>query len=252
MANKNGASRDTPPMPTSRGSLLSNTRLAGCIYLAIIGLGLFGEVFVRGALVVGGDAASTAISILESQGLWRSGIGGDLFMQVLDLPLIVFFYLLLRPVSKPLALLATALNIVQTCVLAANKLTLIGALLMLQRSVSGMAASPENLQDFAYVAINLHGYGFGVGLIFFGFACVVRGYLMFHSGFVPRFLGVLFAIAGLSYLVNSFALLLAPKLASLLFPAVLLPALVGELAVSFWLLLTKYRLPNQVPSSSGS
>jgi hypothetical protein len=52
-------------------------------------------------------------------------------MHVLDVPLIVFFYLLLKPVSHPLALLATVFNVVQTCVLALNKLTLLGALSLL-------------------------------------------------------------------------------------------------------------------------
>jgi hypothetical protein len=234
-------------MPVFRASLLSSTRLAGFIYFAIICLGVFGEVFVRGALVVSGNPSSTAASILASQSLWRTGIATDLLMHVLDVPLIVFFYLLLKPVSAPLALLATALNLVQTCVLAANKLSLVAALLMLQRSVSATASSPQDLHDLAYVAINLHGYGFGVGLIFFGFSCLVRGYLMLHSNFVPRIFGILLAIAGACYVVNSFALLLSPALAAVLFPAILLPALVGELALSLWLLLTNYKLSDQVP-----
>jgi flagellar biosynthesis protein FliR len=77
------------------------------MYLAIIGLGLFGEAAVRGSLVVAGDAAATASNIIASQSLWRTGIATDLLMHVLDVPLIVFFYLLLKPVSYPLALLAT-------------------------------------------------------------------------------------------------------------------------------------------------
>jgi hypothetical protein len=233
-------------MPALRASFLNSTRLAGCIYLAIIGLGAFGEVFVRGSLVVSGNAPSTATSILASHVLWRSGIATDLLMHVLDVPLIVFFYFLLKPVSKPLALLATALNVVQTCVLAANKLSLVAVILMLERSVSATAVSPQGLHDLAYVAIKLHGYGFGVGLIFFGFACMVRGYLIFHSDFVPRIYGVLLAVAGISYLANSFALILSPTIAAVLFPTILLPALVGELALSLWLLLTKYKPGNQV------
>lgn len=44
------------------------------------------------------------------------------------------------------------------------------------------------------------------------------------------------ALAGVSYLVNSLALLLAPAVASALFPAVLLPAFVGELSLALWLI----------------
>ena len=230
-------------MPTATPPTLISARVAGLMYLAIIGLGLFGEVFVRAALVVGGDVAATATNILAAEQLWRTGIATDLVMHVLDVPLIVFFYLLLKPVSHPLALLATAFNIVQTCVLAANKLTLVAALSLLKSA--GVSANLADAQALASLAINLHGYGFGIGLIFFGFTCVLRGYLIVKSGYVPRVLGVLLVVAGIGYLVNSFALLVAPRLAAMLFPAVLLPALVAELALSVWLLFTNERTLQQ-------
>lgn len=212
-------------------------RLGGLIYLLIIALGLFGEVFVRGELIVSGDAAGTAANIRASQDLWRAGIAGDLLMHVLDVPLIVILYLLLKPVSRSLALLATFLNIVQTSVLAANKLTLIVPLLTLPGTLSLGALTRPELDALSYLSIQLHGHGFAVGLVFFGMASLVRGYLLFKSGYVPRILGVLLGLAGLSYLVNSFALLLAPSLAATLFPAILLPALVGEAALCLWLVV---------------
>ena len=222
---------------TAHHPTLVSPRVAGALYLAIIALGLFGEAVVRGTLVVSGDAANTASQILGSQTLWRVGISTDLLMHVLDVPLIVFFYLLLRPVSQPIALLATVFNIVQTCVLAGNKLTLVAALAILGPAGSAKAES----HALASLAIELHGYGFGIGLVFFGLACVARGYLLFQSGFVPRAIGVLLGLAGISYLVNSFALLLSPSFAAVLFPAVLLPAFLGELFLSVWLLFTSDR-----------
>ena len=230
-------------MPTPTPSTLISARAAGAIYLAIIGLGLFGEVFVRGSLVVGGDIAATASNILGSQLLWRIGIATDLVMHVLDVPLIVFFYLLLKPVSYPLALLATAFNVVQTCVLAINKLSLVAALSLLNSSV--LAAGQVDSHALALFTVNLHSHGFAIGLIFFGLACLVRGYLILQSGYVPRILGALLGLAGIVYLVNSFALLLSPSLASLLFPAVLLPAFVAELALSLWLLFADERVLQQ-------
>jgi Domain of unknown function (DUF4386) len=89
----------------------------------------------------------------------------------------------------------------------------------------------------SYLAIQLHGHGFAIGLIFFGVASLVRGYLIFKSGYFPKILGLLLGIAGVSYLVNSTALLLAPALASAMFPAILLPAFVGELALCLWLIV---------------
>ena len=60
----------------------SYARIAGVFYLVIILLGMFGELYVRGTLVVSGDAATTFNNISASQFLWRAGIVGDLLMQV--------------------------------------------------------------------------------------------------------------------------------------------------------------------------
>jgi uncharacterized protein DUF4386 len=49
-------------------------------------------------------------------------------------------------------------------------------------------------------------------------------------------IGTLVQIAGLSYLTSSFALILFPSLAHRLYPAILLPALVGEASLCLWLL----------------
>lgn len=198
---------------------------------------MFGELYVRGTLVVSGDATATAHAVSGSPLLWRAGIAGDLLMHVFDVPVIVIFYFLLRPISRSLALFATLVNLVQTAVLVANKLNLLLPLLLLGSGAHLKAFSPEQLHALSYVAIKAHGYGFGIGLIFFGFACLVRAYLLFKSGYFPKILGVLIGIAGVSYLVNSFALLLSPPLADALFPGVLIPAFVGELSLTVWLIV---------------
>ena len=212
-------------------------RLAGVLYLAIILLGLFGELVVRGTLVVPGDAAATAAKIAASPLLWRAGIAGDLLMHVCDVPVILIFYWLLRPVSKNLALLATLFNLVQTAVLVLNKLTLLVPMLLLDDVETLKAFSAQQLDALSYLAIEAHGYGFAIGLVFFGFACLVRGHLIVRSGFFPRTLGWLLQIAGLSYLTNSFALLLAPSFAAAIFPGVLVPAFIGELSICLWLIV---------------
>jgi len=212
-------------------------RLAGVMYLAIILLGMFGELYVRAQLVVPGDASATARAIAASPQLWRAGIVGDLLMHVLDVPVILIFYVLLRPVSKSLALLATLFNLVQTAVLAVNKLNLMVPLFLLGDAAYLKAFSSEQLHALALLAIDAHAHGFGIGLIFFGMACLVRGALIWRSGFWPKALGVLIFFAGLSYLMNSFALLLAPALAASIFPGVLVPAFVGELAFCLWLIV---------------
>ena len=72
---------------------------------------------------------------------------------------------------------------------------------------------------------------YGIGLVFFGCYCLLIGYLVFRSTFLPRALGVLMVFAGLGWLI-----FLWPPLANSLFPYVLAPGMLGEGALTLWLL----------------
>jgi len=218
----------------SKASPQSYARIGGIIYLMIIVLGVLGEIFVRGTLVIPGDAMATANNIMTSQSLWRIGITGDIMMHVFDIPLMLVFYILLKPVNKNLALMVILFNLIQTAVLVANKSNLLMSLFLLENFKS---FEPGQLNTLVNTFVKLHDYGFGVGLIFFGFECLIVGYLIFRSGYFPKILGVGMQIAGLSYLVNSFALLLAPAFAMMIYPAILLPPFLAELSLCLWLLL---------------
>jgi hypothetical protein len=222
--------------PKADTSPQAYARVGGLLYLIIIVAGVLGELFVRGRIVVSGDAAATASNIMASPLLWRIGIVGDLIMHACDVPLMVIFYVLLRPVNRTLALLALLFNLIQTAVLVANKLNLLMPLFLLGNADYLKAVEPRQLHTLSYLFIRLHGYGFSVGLIFFGFTALVLGYLIFKSSYLPRVLGVLMQIAGLCYLTNSFTLLLAPAVADRMFPLILLPPFVAELSLCLWLL----------------
>jgi hypothetical protein len=217
-------------------------RAGGVLYLIIIAAGIFGELLVRSKLVIPGDAAATAHQIIASSHLYRGAIAGDLLMHICDIPLMLIFYFLLKPVSRPLSLLALFFNIAQTAILAINKLTLIAVLSLLESSVYGKAFDPHQIQALSYLFLDLHENGFGIGLIFFGCRCLIVGYLIYRSGYFPKILGILQFIAGVCYLVNSFALILSASLAAMLFPVILLPAFFAELAMALWLLIKGVRL----------
>ena len=212
-------------------------RIGGALYLIIIVAGLFGEIFVRDTLIVSGDATATANNIMASQLLWRVGIAGNLFHLACAIALALIFYALLRPVSRDLALLAAFFELVSISLEAAAKLPLLAALFPLGNAEYLKVFQPEQLHALAYLSIKSHAYGFGISLIFFGCACLVLGYLIFRSGYLPKFLGILMQIAGLSYLTNSFALVLAPAFADMISPAVLVPAFIGEMSLCLWLIV---------------
>jgi hypothetical protein len=163
-------------------------------------------------------------------------------MHVFDIPLMLVLYVLLKPVSKNLALLAVLFNLIQTAVLVANKLNLLMPLFLLGNADYLKAFEPRQLYALTYLFVRSHDNGFGIGLIFFGFACLVYGYLLFRSGYFPRAIGVLIVIAGLSYLMNSFTLILAPAYAGIVLPVLVL-ALIGELSLGLWLIVKGVNVP---------
>lgn len=217
-------------------SINTTARIGGIFYLILILAGMFAVLIVRDKLVVSGNAVATYNNIMGAQSLWRSGIVADLIMHVLDIPIMLIIYILLKPVNKNIALLALLFNLIQTAVLVANKLNLIAALLPLESANYLKDIDPNQLQAQVYLSIKLHDIGFGVGLIFFGFTCLANGYLIFRSGYLPKALGVLMQIAGACYLANNFTLLLSPKTAAGLFPAIMIPCLVAELSFCLWLI----------------
>jgi hypothetical protein len=220
----------------SEGSPQLYARIGGLLYLIIIVAGMTGELFIRGPMVVSGDPASTAHNIVASPFVWRAGIAGDLVMHMCDVGLMLVFYVLLRPVSRNLVLLALLANIVQSAMLVANKTNLLVPLFLLGDADYLKAFTLEQRQALAYVSLRTHDYGFGFGLIFFAITCLVLGYLIVRSGYLPKTIGYMMQVAGVCYLVNSFALILYPPLASRLFPVILLPPFIAELSLALWLL----------------
>jgi hypothetical protein len=212
-------------------------RLGGALYLAIIVLGAFAEGFVSNKLIVSGDAAATAANILASPELWRLSVAGNFMVVLCAVPLLWIEYLLLRPVSRQLVVLAVLLNLVSLAVEAISKLFLLIVLPTLQSADYLKAFDPHQLQTLANLALSSHDIAFNIALIFFGFTCLVNGYLIFKSRYLPKLVGILMQIAGVSYLMACFAALFAPALANLITPAILLPPLIGESSFCLWLLI---------------
>ncbi len=212
-------------------------RMGGIAYLIIIIAGACGELLIRNKIIVPNDPQTTANNLLNHSLLWRIGIAGDLLMHVCDLFLSIAYFQLFRTVNKPLARLSLFFGLMQTAVLIANKMNLVMPLLYLEHADKLQAFSLPQLQEMAFLSIQAHDYGFGNGLIFFGFACLIDAYLIIQSGFLPKFLGWLIGLAGICYLINSFTLILAPSFSPQVFPAVMPIIFLSELSLCLWLLI---------------
>jgi hypothetical protein len=227
------------PLDAKRARRLA--RVGGILYLVIILIGLLGEAAVRSSIVVPRDASATAANLRSTEWLWRLGVAGEVVLLSCATALAVILYVLLRPVRRDLALMAAFFNLVCIAIEGVAAVSLATALHPLGSSAYLQAFTPQQLDTMAMLSVRAHATGFGVALIFFGIECVLLGWLIRRSGYMPNVIGVLMQIAGVCYVVNSFAMLLWPWLSSRMFPAILLPALIAELSLALWLLLKGVR-----------
>lgn len=213
-------------------------RICGVLYLYIFVASSFAELFVRARLVVSGDAAATAANILSHEPLFRLGFTGELLHLSFDVAIAMLLYALLRPVDRNIALLAAFMRLACDVILAMASLSHFAALRLLSGGDALAAFPPDQLQGLALLAMELHGDAYAISLVFFGFACLALAYLVYRSGFLPRAIGVLLAVAGACYLVLSFAHFLHPATGAALFDGgILLPCFVAELSLTLWLLV---------------
>jgi hypothetical protein len=212
-------------------------RAAGLSYLITTITGGFAEIAVRGRLIVPGDPAATAHNIMASEGLYRLGFAADLVGGAAYVVVTLLLYELLKPINKMLSLLAAFFSLVGVAIGGLAALAHLAPLLLLGGASYVQAFTTEQLQTLAYLAIKLHTQGYLIALVFFGLYEVLLGYLILKSSFLPRTLGVLVGIAGLAFLVNSFAIFLAPAIGNALNSYMLILDAAGELSLMLWLLI---------------
>ncbi len=221
-------------------------RLWGVLYLLVIVFGGFAEGFVTDKLIVTGNVAASAQNILASPGLWSLGVAANLLVVVFAIPQLWIEYLFLSKVNKSLMQLSLLLGVVSLAVEAVSKVFLLLILPMLKSPDYLTAFDAHQMQVLANLALKSHNAAFNIALIFFGLACLVNGYLIFKSGYLPKFIGLLLQLAGVCYLIACFAALFAPAFSNLLTPFILIPPLIGESALCLCLLVKGVRLENAV------
>jgi len=190
-------------------------------------------VFVLGRLVVSGNAAATAANILGHERLFWVGFASSLIGVACHIAWAFLIYELLKPVNRSVSLLAAFVILVACAIQALTSLFYLAPLLILTGGSSLSAFTPQQLQALALMFLKLNDYANDIYLVFFGLWCVLTGYLIFRSTFLPRILGVLLAISGLGWVTY-----LHPPLAYHLFiPYIAVASALGEIPLELWLIV---------------
>ena len=210
-------------------------KIAAGLYLLITVLAIYTHFYVPGELIVAGDASLTAKNIAANQGLFRGGIFSELLIILSEVVLTLILYVIFKPVNKILSLISAVSRLAMTTIHGFNVLNKIFVLVLLSGAGYLSAFEGDELNALVMFFLNGYTYGFGLGIVFLGLHAILLGYLIFVSGYFPKFLGVLFMLASLGYFIDSFSLLLLPNyVPGQAFIAI--PIALAEIAFPLWLL----------------
>src|SRR5882672_5209173 len=209
-------------------------RVAGVLFLLSMVAGGFGEAYVPSKLIVSGDAAATVANLKNFDFLYRLGFAAFMVESLCDITLALILYALLKPVSKELSLLAAFFGLIGTALFAFAELFYLAPTRILGSTGYLQSFSPDQLNALVLLSLKFYAYGGMIFTAYYGMAWIVRSYLIFRSGYLPKFLAVLMAIGGIGFVVRNFLLILAPAYATNVLLMLMFP---GGLILTVWLLV---------------
>jgi Domain of unknown function (DUF4386) len=221
----------------------TTARLAGFLYLLTTLAANFTEFYVRGRLNVRGNAVETARNIAASGQLFRIGIAGDLVTLVGSVALVAALYVILKPISRNIALVAAFWWLVECSVAAVVILNNYATLLLLTGAASMPALHPEQLPALARFLINLDTSGNRIAALFFGLGSAAFCYLWYRSRYIPRALAALGILASLVPAVIPFTMMMMLNLQDFYLRKARtgIPIVIFQVILGLWLLVKGIR-----------
>lgn len=222
-------------------------RAAGLIYVIMAIIGAFIILYVPLKLIVWSDANASVQNITESEALYRFGIVIGLLTNVLFLVLPFVLYRLLKSVNKTMAGLMVLFAVISVPVSLAALGSQFDVLSILQGSES--VSDLENGQHQSAVMASLYSHKnlTFVATFFWGLWLFPFGWLVYQSGFLPKFFGIFLMAGCFGYLIEFVGLTLWPEGYSTSgIPSFIhIPSAIGEIGIAFWLLIRGVKEPSK-------
>ncbi len=205
--------------------------VVGILYLANM-LAFVPAAYVHSRFVIAAGTATAASNTLVTASLYRFGFIFDLIAVASGIAVTVLFYDLFKPVSGRLSLFAAYVNLMGCAITAASCLLHFVPMAIL-RAADYFPIFATKLEPLALLFLRMRVQTANIGIVFAGVYCVLIGFLILRSSFLPNSPGVLMALAGLGWLT-----FLSPTLANRLAPFnSLVSGLIGEGSLMLWLMV---------------
>jgi hypothetical protein len=217
-------------------------RIAGILYLILVITGILNLLYIPSLLIVWEDPALTLENIINSEGLFRLGIviGIISFLAFLLLPLAL--YSLLVQVNKTQAVLMVLFAVVSIPISFMNMLRKFTVLTLIGRPPYLQDMNTPELQSQVMFHLDAYNNGIELSQVFWGLWLLPFGYLVFKSGFLPKFLGIFLMLGCFGYLIEFLADFLYPGYSGTLLQTLVgIPSSIGELGICLWLLIAGAR-----------
>ena len=223
-------------------SINKTARIAGLVYLIIAVFGVLG-VYIYSTLIIQGDATATVNNIMASQSLFRLGFLSDSIVFLSEIVLVVLLYVLFKPVSKTLSLVAAFSRLAVAVIEGVNLLNYIYVSLLLSGASYMAVFGPGQLNALVMMYLNAHVYGAYIWEAFFSIHLIALGYLVYKSGYFPKIvgivLGILLVFASVGYMTISLGNFVLPNngVISIISSVFIGIGTIGELSFAIWLLI---------------
>jgi Domain of unknown function (DUF4386) len=219
-------------------------KAAGLSYLITFLAVVYVNFAIHERLIVHNNAAQTAQNILAHEKLFRIGIAGDIFYCAGVVVLLTALYVILRPVSRGLALLAAFCRLVWVLMWLVMTLNLFDALRLISGAEYLRAMETERLQSLALFDLAARFDYYYVGLLFSALASTICAYLWFKSLYIPRALAAFGFISSAFCVACTFIFYIFPHFDKIVnlwwFDS---PMGIFDIVLSFWLLFKGLRVP---------
>ncbi|MGA9422831.1 MAG: DUF4386 domain-containing protein [Rhodanobacteraceae bacterium] len=227
---------------TQSESQRTAARVAGFAFLFAIVIVILANYGINFRLIVPDNAVATARNVVAHATLIRLNVVCNLIYVVTVLMLLAALYVILQPVNRILALVATFCRLILALMWAVTALNTLGALRLLGNAAYLPVFQANQLQTLARLHIASSHDAYYVGLPFWALASTVCSYLWFKSRYIPRALAVLGLISSAWCVICAFAFIVFPHFdASVNAYWFDSPMVLFEMALGLWLLFKGLR-----------
>jgi len=229
-------------------SIKNLSRLTGATYLLMVPFGILGILYVPNAILVTGDMSATMSNIIAHRPMFHFSIFASLVVQLIQIVLVLLLYKLLSHASKTAGVLMIAFIIPAVSIAMLNEVNLLAISSLVSGAAYTASFTTAQIQGLVGLLFEMHQSGVFVAQIFWGLWLFPMGYLAYHSGYIPKIIGLLLMIGCFGYLADSLLFVLNIDVGFTVSEFTFL----GEVLLSLWLIFKAKDIALKHPHASAS